>query len=226
MKDFFQRHVLHNFGLKLLSLALALALWLAVARDPVAEVAVDVPIEFHNVPENLEISSENIPRAQIRVRGPQRVVRRLQAADVSADIELSGMKPGERTFDLTTDQIHQPKELEVVQIIPSQFHLTFDTRLTRQVPVQPRVVGTFAPGYAIGRIIAEPSTVTISGPQKRVEAVQGAITDSVDASGTIDRATFVRHAYVSDPMVQVMNSNPVRVTVIMEKAGATGAGVR
>jgi YbbR domain-containing protein len=224
MRDFLHRQVLHNLGLKLLSLALAVALWLALARDPVAEVAMDVPIEFHNIPENLEISSENIPRAQIRVRGPQRVVRRLQAADVSADIELSNVRPGERTFDLTADQIHQPRELEVVQIIPSQFHLTFDARLTRQVPVHPRVLGTFAPGYEIGQIVAEPSTVTISGPQKRVEAVDAAITDSVDASGTMDRATFVRHAYVSDPLVQVMNSNPVRVTVIMERAGAATGG--
>lgn len=220
MKDFLRRHVLHNLGLKLLSLGLAVALWLAVARDPVAEVAVDVPIEFHNVPENLEISSENIPRAQIRVRGPQRVVRRLQTADITVEIELSTIKPGERTFDLTADQIHHPKEVQVVQIIPSQFHLTFDARLTRQVPVHPRVVGAFAPGYAIGHIVSEPAAVTISGPQTRVQAVEAAITDSVDASGTMDRATFVRHAYVSDPLVQVMNSNPVRVTVIMEKAGA------
>jgi YbbR domain-containing protein len=225
MKDFLRRHVLHNLGLKLLSLALAVGLWLAVASDPPAEVAVDVPIEFRNIPENLEISSENIPRAQVRVRGPRRIVRRLQPADISADIELDGMKPGERTFDLTADQIHQPKELEVVQIVPSEFHLTFDARLTRQVPVHPRVVGSFAPGYKIGSVAAEPSTVTISGPQKRVEAVEAAITDPVDASGTMDRATFVRHAYVSDPLIQVMNSNPVRVTVIMEKAGA-GAGAR
>ena len=42
---------------------LAVGLWLAVARDPVAEVAVEVPIEFRNIPENLEISSESIPRA-------------------------------------------------------------------------------------------------------------------------------------------------------------------
>ena len=48
--------------------------------------------------------------------------------------------------------------------------------------------------------------------------------DSVDASGTIDRATFVRHAYVSDPLVQVMNSNPVRVTVIMGKLGTEKPG--
>ncbi|HEX3354427.1 MAG TPA: CdaR family protein [Terriglobales bacterium] len=223
MKDFLQRHVLHNLGLKLLSLALAVGLWLAVASDPPAEVALDVPIEFHNIPENLEISSETIPRAQVRLRGPRRAVRRLQPADVSVDIELGAMRPGERTFDLTADQIRQPRELEVVQIVPSEFHLTFDARLTRQVPVHPRVMGTFAPGYTIARVTAEPSTVTISGPQKRVQAVEAAITDPVDASGTLEQASFVRHAYVSDPLVQVMTSNPVRVTVIMEKAGgATG----
>jgi YbbR domain-containing protein len=223
MKDFFHRHVLHNFGIKLLSLALAVGLWLAVASDPPAEVAVDVPIVFRNISENLEISSENVPRAQIRVRGPQRVVRRLQPADIYAEIDLSGMKPGERTFDMTAQQVHQPKELEVVQVVPNQLHLMFDTRLTRQVPVRPRAFGNFAAGYQIGRLEAEPSSIKISGPRKRVEAVEAAITDPIDASGTMDRATFVRHAYVSDPLVQVMSPNPVRVTVIMEKVPA-GSG--
>jgi len=185
---------------------------------------VDVPIEFRNIPENLEINTETVPQAQIRVRGPQRIVRRLQASDIYAEIELSGMKSGERTFDLTAQQIHQPRELEVVQVIPSQFHLTFDTRLSRQVPVRPRVVGNFAAGYVIGHIEADPATITISGPRQRVEAVEAAITDPVDASGTMDRATFVRHAYVSDPLVQVMNPNPVRVTVIMEKVPAATGG--
>jgi diadenylate cyclase len=222
MKDFLHRCVLHNFGLKLVSLVLAVGLWLAVAHDPVAGVAVDVPVQFHNIPENLEISSENIPRAQIWVRGPERIIRNLQPADIYAAVELAGMKPGEHTFDLTVSQVHQPRELEVVQIVPSQFHIAFDTRLTRQVPIRPRVVGTFAAGYEIGRVVAEPSMVAVSGPQMRVEAVEAAITDSIDASGTMDRATFMRHAYVSDPLVQVMNPNPVRVTVIMEKSTATG----
>jgi len=221
MKDFFQRHVLHNFGIKLLSLALSVGLCVQVARAPPPEVAVDVPIVFRNIPENLEISSENVPRSQIRVRGPQRVVRRLQPADIYAEIDLSGMKPGERTFDLTAQQVHQPRELEVVQVVPNQFHLIFDTRLTRQVPVRPRAFGNFAAGYQIGRLEADPSSITISGPRQRVAAVEAAITDPIDASGTMERATFVRHAYVSDPLVQVMNPNPVRVTVIMEHAPAT-----
>jgi YbbR domain-containing protein len=224
MTDFIRRHVLHNFGLKLISLALAVGLWLAVARDPVAEVAVTVPIEFQNTPENLEISTESIPQAQIRVRGPERVVRQLRPLDVHPEIDLSGAKPGERTFDLGAHQIRQPYDLEVVQIVPSQFHLAFDTRLTRQVEVHPRVIGTFAPGYSISRVAVDPPSITISGPQKRVEAVEAAITDPVDVSGTMERGTFTTHAYVSDPLVQVVHPGPIRVTVIMGKVPAGSGG--
>jgi len=221
MREFLRRHVLHNLGLKLLSLALAVGLWLAVDREPVAEVAVDTAIEFENMPAALEISSENIPKAQVRLRGPQRIVRRLQASEVYGEINLEGVKPGERTYDLTARQIHRPQELEVVQVVPSQIHLAFDTRLTRQVPVQPRVVGTFATGYQIGQVLVDPAAITITGPKKRVEAVEGATTDPIDVTGAINRASFMRHPYVSDPLVQVTSSDPVRVTVIMENVSAT-----
>jgi YbbR domain-containing protein len=215
-----QRYVFQNLGLKLVSLGLAVGLWLAVAREPVSEVALDVPIAFRNMPGNLEISSENIPKAQIRLRGPERVIRRLQPADVYVELWLDGVRAGERTFDLTSREVHQPHELQVVQVIPSQVHLAFDLRQTKQVPVQPRVTGSFVEGYQIGQIQVEPAVVTIVGPAKQVAAVDSATTDPVDITGTIDRVTHLRHAYVSDPLIQVTNAAPVRVTVIMQRGGA------
>jgi diadenylate cyclase len=220
MSDFLHRHVLHNLGLKLVSLALAVGLWLAVARDPVAEVAVEVPIEFHSIPQNLEISSENIPKAQIRLRGPERAVHRLQPSDVYAEIDLGTGRAGERTFDLTAGQIHQPAELEVVQVVPSQFHISFDIRASRLLPVQPRVIGTFASGYEIEGVTVDPATITITGPKKHVDAVEAAITEPIDVSGAIGQVTVRRHAYVSDPLIQVVNPDPVRVTVTMKKVSA------
>lgn len=218
MNDFLRRYVTNNLGLKLISLALAVGLWLAVARDPVDEIPIDVPIEFHNVPADLEISSENIPRTQIRLRGPERLVHRLQASDVHVEIDLQRVRPGERTFDLTAQQVTKPHDLSVVQIVPAQFRLTFDTRLTKTVEVHPRVIGTFATGRQIGKIEVNPSSIQITGPQKRVEAVETAITDPIDVSGTMERNSFVTHAYVSDPVVQVVNPGPIHVTVTMENA--------
>jgi len=214
-----QRVFTQNIGLKIVSLLLAIGLWLVVARDPIAEVEMKVPIEFHNLPESLEIDSASFTEAQIRVRGPERVIHRLQVTDVRAEIDLASVRPGERTFDLTGRQVHVPQDLEVVQIIPGQFHLSFDNRATRAVEVRPRVTGTFARGMRVKQVIADPPNVMITGPQRRVEAVEAAITDPVDVSGAMTRAAFVTQAYVPDPLIQVVHPTPIRVTVIMERAG-------
>ena len=214
-----RRLFLHNIGLKLVSLALAVGLWANVARDPVAEVELRVPIEFHNLPTNLEVDSANFTEAQIRLRGPERLIHRLQNGDVRAELDLAAVNPGERTFDLTARHVHVPQDLEVVQIIPGQFHLSFDTRDVRIVEVRPRMTGSFASGMRVAQVIADPPKVTISGPRRRVEAVEAAITDAVDASGTITRASFVTQAYVPDPLIQIVHPTPIRVTVIMEGSG-------
>jgi diadenylate cyclase len=218
-RSFFHRIFVHNIGLKLVSLLLAIGLWMAVARSPVAEVEMRVPIEFHNLPDNLEIDSASFTEAQIRVRGPERVIHQLQAADLHAEIDLASVRPGERTFDLTSRQVRVPQDLEVVQIIPGQFHLSFDNRETRTVEVRPRVTGNFASGMRVKQVIADPSSVMITGPRRRVEAVEDAITDPVDISGAMTRASFVTQAYVPDPLIQVVHPTPIRVTVIMEGSG-------
>jgi len=216
----FKRYVLHNFGLKVVSLLLATGLWLAISPDEQpAEVAVRAPIVFQNMPPEIEISSETIPEAQIRVRGPERVIRQLRANDVHADIDLGIAKPGERTFDLTSQQVRHPRELIVVQVVPSQVHLAFDTRLTREVEIHPRVTGNFLAGEQIARVEVDPAKVTITGPRHHVERVDSATTDPVDASGTMTQATFVTNVYVSDPLVQVVQPTPIHVTVIVEKVG-------
>jgi YbbR domain-containing protein len=217
-RDFARRHIFHNLGLKVISLGIATGLWLAVSSEPPSEAAFNVAIVFQNTPEDIEISSENIPSAQVRVRGPEQLVRQLQASEVHEEIDLTGMKPGERTFDLNKSQVSLPDKLEVVQIVPSQIHLAFDKRSSRAVPVRPRVIGTFASGYSIAQIKSEPATVEIIGPKKLIDQVESAITDPIDASGLIDRTTYFRHAYVSDPLIQVADPRPVKVTVIMGRA--------
>ncbi len=218
--SFVRKYVLHNASLKLFSLAIAVLLWMAVAREPMAEVAVNVPIEFQNVPDNLEISSESIPQAQVRVRGPARMVRDASQAGVHAVVDLTGSRPGVRTFELGPGRIQTPREVQVMQVIPTRLQLEFDTRATRQVEVRPRVVGTFASGIRIARVTADPAVVTIVGPEGRVHAVEAATTDPVDATGVVGRQAFTSHVYVTDPLVRVTHAEPVHVTVITEKSGS------
>ncbi len=224
MISFFQRYVLHNFGLKVLSLLFATSLWFVISRDEqMAEVDVRAPIVFRNVPSDLEVSSETIPEALIRVRGPERVIRQLRVNEVQAELDLAGTTPQQRTFDLTTKQIRHPREVTVMQIVPSQLHLAFDTRLTREVEIHPRVTGNFPDGEQIVRVDADPSRITVTGPRRHVEKLDAATTDPVDATGTRGSTVFTTTVYVTDPLIQVDQSTSIRVTVVVEKVGASAA---
>ena len=215
--SFVREHVVHNLGLKIVALIAAVLLWVAVTREPVAEVAFSVPVEFHNSPEHLEISTESIPQVQVRVRGPVREVRDLSASEIHAVIDLEEAKAGERTYDLNPKRIHVPDGIEVVMAVPSQMRLTFDASMTRQIEVKPRVIGTFAAGYRIDQVSASPNKITVVGPAKHVQGVEAAVTDPVDATGVVGSATFITHAYVADPLVRLTNPNPIHVTVVTQK---------
>ncbi len=200
---------------------LALALWYAVAHDQPAEIALTVPIEFYNTPEHLEISSERIQRAEIRVQGPARVLREMTNADIDAIIDLAGVHVGEHTFDLTAKQIrHLPHNVQILQVVPSQIRLELDRSASKLVDVTPRVIGSFAAGYRLGEVQAVPSKITIVGPQSRLESIESAITDPVDATGLVGRGTFTTQAYVGDPLVQLMDPEPIHVTVSTVKTNS------
>ena len=224
MIELLKRYVLHNFWLKALSLLLAAGLWWQISPDEQpAEVSLHAPVVFQHVPEHLEISSETVPEAQIRVKGPERVIRQLQGSEVHAEIDLGDAKAGERTFDLTSQQVRHPSDVTVMQVVPSQLHLSFDTRLTREVEIHPRVTGNFAAGEKITKVDVDPPRITITGPKHHVEKVDAATTDPLDATGTRGSAVFSTNVYVPDPLVQVVQPTSIRVTVMVEKVGASPA---
>jgi YbbR domain-containing protein len=217
MGKFIRKYILKNLPFKLVSLAIAMLLWWAVGRDQQIEVPLTVPLEFQNAPADLEVNSNYPFEARVTLRGPGRLMQELTPSSVHAVLDLQGAVPGERTFDLTRNEIHVPRNVKVVQVVPSQFHISFDRSMTRQVPVQPRVIGTLLSGYGIKDVTTDPADITIIGPERRVNTIQAALTDPVDATGVVGHATFTTHVYVADPLVRVQTPGPVHVTVTTEK---------
>jgi len=217
LRNFLRKYVLQNLPFKIVSLAIAIMLWWAVGRDQPIELPMTIPLEFRHAPSDLEINSNYPLQTQLTLRGPERLLQNLRSAEVHAVLDLQDAGPGERTYDLRGGDIRVPRDVKVVQVAPSQFHIMFDRRSSRQVPVQPRVIGTLVSGYDITRVTSDPATITITGPEHRVAAVQSAMTDPVDATGVVGTATFTTHAYVNDPLVRVQTQGPIRVTVSTEK---------
>jgi hypothetical protein len=214
VRDLFQRYVLHNLALKLMALVCAVLLWSAVAHEPMVETAYSVPIELHQMPPQLEITTTGIPLAQVRLRGPERRIRQLTTSDVHPIINVAGSGTGEHTYDLTASQVHVPYSIEVVQVTPSQIRIGFDRSLVRQIEIRPRITGRFDPGSGVLRVAADPATITVVGPETNVRAANTAITDPIDVSGVHGTASFITNAYVPDPLVRELKAEEIHVTVV------------
>ena len=212
IKEFFAE----SLELKILALALAVALWAAVGSDPVTEASFRVAVELTNVPRTLEVLTEQ-PTVQLWARGPSRAVRQATAGDFGVRVNaVSVSGPGDRTFALDPARVTAPVGLQVVSLIPSEVRIGFERTASREVPVEPQFTGAPMPGYHISDYTVTPRHVKIAGPGSRVESATTAITDPLDVSQLTESRTFTTSVFVPDPLVRTVTPKAVRVKVEVE----------
>ena len=66
-----------HLGLKGLSIAVAALLWLVISGQEIAERAIRVPLEYSNLPRDLEMTGDTPTVVDVRVRGSSPALSRL-----------------------------------------------------------------------------------------------------------------------------------------------------
>jgi YbbR domain-containing protein len=202
-----------HFGLKVLSLVLAVLLWMVVSGEETVERGLRVPLELLQVPAGLELTGEVPATVDVRVRGASGTLSRVSTGDVVAVLDLRSARSGRRLFPLTPDQVRVPFGVEVVQVQPSALAMAFESSASRQVPVVPAVDGRPAPGYVVGQMTADPKTVEVIGPETAVRRVTEALTEPVSVSGARDHVRQSVILGLIDPSLRLKNARAAMVTV-------------
>ena len=83
------------------------------------------------------------------------------------------------------------------------------------MPIVPATDGDPAPGFVVGRISAEPSTVEVVGPESHVREVAAATTEPVEIDGKNERVRDVVTVGVGDSSVRLVEQ-PLSATVVIE----------
>ena len=206
-------HPFRHLWLKILAIALASLLWLTVAGEHVVERSLRVPLEFRNIPEELEIVGNAPDSVDVRVRGSSAVLSRLQSGEIVVVLDLSSARAGSRLFDIRSDTVRSPFGVEVAQVAPATLALELEKSTRRHVPVVPATEGDPAPGFVMGRITADPATVEIVGPDSRVRQVSEATTEPVSVKDARVRVRDGVTVGVIDPSVRLTQPRSAEVTV-------------
>ena len=207
------RWLFGNVWLKLLSVGLALLLWMVVSGEETVERGLRVPLELTQVPGGLELLGDVPATVDVRVRGASGTLSRVGAGDVVAVLDLHTAKSGRRLFPLTPDQVRVPFGVEIVQVLPSAVTMAFEPSASRDVPIVPAVDGRPAPGYVVGPLSAEPRVVEVIGPDSAVKRATEVVTEPVSVAGA---TTDVRQAVILgllDPALRLKIARSAMVTV-------------
>jgi YbbR domain-containing protein len=207
-------HPFRHLGLKFVALALATLLWLSVAGEHIVERIMRVPLEFRNIPAELEVVGDPPATVDVRLRGSSGLLSRLEGSEVVAVIDLSTARPGSRLFHIRNDEVRAPYGVEVAQVVPGTLAIELEKSATRIVPIVPPLEGDPAPGFVVGRITSEPSTVEIRGPESRVKRLSEAITEPVTITASRERVRDVVTVGVADSALRL--SQPQSATVIVD----------
>jgi hypothetical protein len=218
------RWLLDNLGWKLLALGIAIALWVSFVGSPELMTSVSAPIQYKNMPAELEMSSDAPERIYLEVQGLSTRLRSFDSSRSAVLLDLSSVhRAGEYTFTVDQKNVEDlPVGVRLIRAVPGQVQLHFEKRISAEVPV--RVRFSLPPeGYRIAREAVLPKKLMIVGPESRVRQINYVETDPIDLSRVIGEAQFHVHTIVPDPQVRFASSPEVNVTVNLEKNARGGA---
>jgi hypothetical protein len=205
-----------NLGLGVLSFIIAVGLWIGGHRD--IERAIEVPVEFRNVPPDLMVMDNRVDYVVLRLSGPRTLVSTLDADDLRLGVDLGGAKPGTSSYPLGPSSFKIPRGVTVARITPPVIVLRLEMVIKTILTVTARLLGKPAPGYKVADVTVRPESVTVRGPADEVRRMTSIETLPIDLNES--RTSLKRTVRLSDngkPLAYTPDQVLVSISLVEEE---------
>lgn len=191
----------HNWGLKILSLLVAIVLWnMAVIQDnpEVTRTYPDIPITVvgDQLLKEKDLAlvkswSSYAELADVTININRNDRRDFDESTIGLQLDLSSV-PGVGTHEI----ILKSTSPNVKKISPESITVVVEERVNSVIPVECEVVGTLLDGYHRGSLIISPNTIQVSGAKSIVGKIEKAymrldLTDMTDSVSLTKDYTFI-----------------------------------
>lgn len=183
-----RKKILNHLDLKLLSLIIAILIWIVVANVDnykTTKQITGIEIEFTN---GSAITEKNkvyeVPEGttiDVVVKGPRSVVEGLTKDDFKAVADLSKMSIT-NAVSVEVSAVRSSVEKEVTIVYSNNaINVAVEDKVEKQLPITVKTSGNVADGYAISNKTATPNLITIKGAESIVNTISEVYVD-VDVS--------------------------------------------
>jgi YbbR domain-containing protein len=162
----------NNWQYRVLALLLALICWYVVSGQEKVETWLEVPLEFVNLPQQMEITSGLVSKLQVRIRGTSNQVRSLNASRLAYKLDLGKIQVGSNVIPLVPESMAITSAVEVVEISPTRLELVADVMVSKSVPVRLDWKGLPGEDVQFKNATIFPEQVTVTGFASAMDGVE------------------------------------------------------
>ncbi len=205
------------WALRVLALAIALALWVVVSLDyrgeRNAEKTVDAAVTYPPL-EGFVILNP-VDRVRVRLRGRERDLNGVTPYAVDVRVDLPQPEAGPIDVPLGADNVRTPREISVVAVEPSVLRLDLDHEVRKLVPIRVRLAGEPAAGSRVVEANPRPPELLVEGPATLLETLDVLV---VPVSLEGHALSFKESHVVQSPdrLIKILQSPVVTVDIPME----------
>ncbi|NCN26771.1 hypothetical protein GW915_04280 [bacterium] len=208
--------------LRTIAIVFSIFLWMAVIGGKKTEANKSVKLEFR-LPEGLVIANQLPEEIVFKVKGPNVFLRELETRSLSIPIDMQSSGVGEHEVVVSEDRLDVPLGLEVVSVTPKKFKVKLDRLAKKHVTVRPILTKQLPEGFKVTQVLANPSTVVISGPQRNLRYIDSIPTEELKIATSPLKQEFEAKLNFADfPGVQVADG----IESVYVAADLTGPSAR
>ncbi len=173
----------------MLSVLLAVALWVqaTAVQNPVDRFTFDgIPVTYAGLPEGMVVAEPLHPaKVNVTVKCRRRVGEKLSSAVFEAKVALDSARPGSSDYPV---EMTMPAGVETIEISPAAVTVNVERVASVEVPVEARLLGGPAEGFAIGGVSVDPARVTVLGAASATGRAAKVVAEFDVSSATGDKS--------------------------------------
>ena len=211
--------VMHHWELKLAALVMAFVMWLFVASTDKSQFALAAPVEYVGLGRDAVLVGTRNDTVDVEVQALRWLVERLSPQDLRVRVHLDGMPAGQSVVAIGPEQVEAPPGVRVTRVTPARLRLTLARAVVTRLAVTAQLRGQPAPVFGVERVVVQPETVQVRGPQSTIEGRSAIDTEAVDVSGS--QADVIRTVGLVLPeSMDTVRDRAVQVKVEIRKRGS------
>jgi uncharacterized protein (TIGR00159 family) len=191
-------------------------LWLSFSRGVETLATREVPIEFMNLEQKMEIIGSSSNSVKLVISGASPLVQAIGQDQVKVKLDISKAIPGPNAMGIQRENILLPPGIQLKQFEPSEVEVTVDTTVQKQLTVQPTWTGHLEQGLTIVSAKAVPETVMVKGASMGLAEITTLFTEPISLD-QITRSGSVSIGFALDKSnLKLQNHGKDSVTVYYE----------